>query len=112
MLEYGDAHVLYLKSNFVRGKLDGLVQAFGLLTNDPMGHCASQAHTGLSFIGWYTDGKPSGPCWRGLIGGSWIYGIVNSDGDFTGDKDMAYIYPDLELALIGKFEKGIMVYFY
>ena len=46
---------------------------------------------------------------RSLIGGSYLYGIVDEKGEFTGTNDIAFIYQDLELALIGQFDKGIMV---
>ena len=101
---------VYLRGSLKNGKLNGLIQAFGIFTVDPYGHhCSKYASTGLSFVGWFKDGKPSGPCWRFLIGGSVLYGKVDENGDFTGLKDVAFIYQDLELALIGSFRKGIMV---
>ena len=42
------------------------------------------------------------------MGGTYIYGIVDDHGKFTGD-DIAFIYQDLELALVGQFHKGMMV---
>ena len=62
----------------------------------------------LSFVGWYKNGIPTGPCWKHLIGSAYIYGNVDKNGKFTGD-DIAYIYPDLEIALVGTFKDGIMV---
>ena len=52
----------------------------------------------------------SGPCWRHLIGSTYLYGIVNDKGEFSGD-NIAFIYQDITHALIGKFNKGIMVRF-
>lgn len=49
-----------------------------------------------------------GAAWQGVRGGGWIHGQLDANGDLTGD-DIAYIYPDLELALVGRFEKGVMV---
>ena len=43
-----------------------------------------------------------------LVGGSWIYGPVDENGEFTGN-DIAYLYQDLELAIIGKFKHGLLV---
>ena len=63
---------------------------------------------GLFFFGMYENGKPTGPCWRQLIGSNYLYGVVDKEGEFTGN-NIAFIYQDLELALVGKFEKGIMV---
>ena len=42
------------------------------------------------------------------MGSTYIYGNVDRYGEFTGD-DIAFIYQDLQLALIGEFKKGIMV---
>ena len=80
------------------------------MTIDPKGHCSSVVFDGLSFLGWYENGKPKGPCWRSLLGGTYVYGTVDDMGEFTGSKDFAFIYQDLELALIGDFKSGIMVY--
>jgi histone-lysine N-methyltransferase SETD7 len=43
-----------------------------------------------------------------LSGGSWLYGNVDDIGEFTGDQ-IAYIYPDLNTALFGKFVNGTMI---
>ena len=56
----------------------------------------------------YENGKPTGPCWRHLIGSNYLHGIVDNEGEFTGN-NIAFIYQDLQLALIGEFKKGIMV---
>ena len=76
---------------------------------DPKGHCSDKHFEGLSFLGWFEEGKPTGPCWRFLVGGTYIYGVVDSGGEFNGSNDIAFIYQDLELALVGEFNKGIMV---
>ena len=76
---------------------------------DPKGHCSDKHFEGLSFLGWFEEGKPTGPCWRFLLGGTYIYGVVDNHGEFTGSNDIAFIYQDLELALVGEFNKGIMV---
>ena len=75
----------------------------------PKGHCSGGCFEGLSFFGWFEEGIPKGPCYRSLVGGSYLYGIVDEKGEFTGTNDIAFIYQDLELALIGQFDKGIMV---
>ena len=92
------------------GKLSGLVQIFGITSNDPKGHCSSKIFHGLAFVGRYKAGIPVGPCWRGLHGGSWIYGIVDGHGHFTGiDQSIAYVHQDLKLAMIGSFSNGLMI---
>ena len=91
--------------------MHGLVQIFGKMTAEPMGHLSSTLFEGLSFLGWFEKGKPVGPCWKFLVGGTFIYGIVDENGKFTGP-DIAFIYQDLELALVGEFKNGIMVRFW
>ena len=82
---------------------------FGIMPMDPHGHCSEHISPGLSFIGYYENGQAKGPCWRQLVGGSWMYGIVNKNGEFTGVSNMAYIYQDLELAMVGNYNKGLLV---
>ena len=96
--------------SFKDGKLDGLIQIYGKMTVDPKGHLSSYLFEGLTFLGWFEKGKPVGPCWKFLVGGTYIYGIVDKNGDFTG-QDIAFIYQDLELALVGEFKDGILVRF-
>ena len=99
---------LYILGSIKNGKLHGLVQIYGKLTADPEGHCSSRLFKGLSFVGWFEEGKPVGPYWRELLGGTYLYGVVDENGEFTGP-DIAFIYQDLELALVGEFQKGLMV---
>ncbi len=44
----------------------------------------------------------------GLIGGAWIYGQVDGNGDFTGH-NITYINQDLKTVFVGAFDKGLMV---
>ena len=44
----------------------------------------------------------------GLIGGAWIYGKVDDNGEFTGH-NVAYVNQDLKTLFIGTFENGLMV---
>ena len=57
---------LYIRGTLKNGKLHGIVQIFGILSRDPHGHCAELIKDGLSFIGWYENGTPTGVCWRQL----------------------------------------------
>ena len=93
------------------GKLHGLVQIYGVLPLDLNGYCkkVNFDSNSLSFIGKYENGMPIGTCWRRLVGGAWMYGNVNRNGEFTGSNDIAYIYPDLELAMVGQFKNGLLV---
>ena len=101
----------FAKFSLRGGKLHGLFQLFGIHSRDPYGRCAEDIYNGLSFIAWYENGIPIGPSWRQLIGGSWLYGIADTYGHFSGvnSEEVAYIYQDLELAMIGKFQNGLMV---
>ena len=101
-------HEMYIRGSFKNGKLHGLVQMYGKFTADPKGHCSSKLFSGLSYIGWFEEGKATGPSWRSFVGDTYIYGNLDENGDFTGP-DIAFIYQDLELALVGQFNKGMMV---
>ena len=90
------------------GKLDGLVQIYGILPRNHVGHCSDIITAGLGFVGYFENGFPVGPVWRQLVGGSWLYGVLDENYEFTG-KDIAFIHQDMELAMIGQFDKGLMV---
>ena len=62
----------------------------------------------LTFVGRYANGRPSGPCWSYREGGGFLFGIPDRTGAMTG-AELAYIYPDFETALVGKFELEVMV---
>ena len=66
----------------------------------------------LTFVGRYTNGRPSGPCWSYREGGGFLFGILDPEGEEGGTGTggySAYIYPDLETALVGKFELEVML---
>ena len=88
--------------------INGLIRIFGRAPVDKYKSCSNMIEPGLSFIGRFEDGIPTGICWRGLVGGAWLYGEVDEIGEFTGDQ-IAYIYPDLRTCLLGKFINGTMV---
>ena len=100
--------LVFMRGTLKHGKLHGLVQLFGKASIAKDGPCSDRTEQGLAFIGRFENGLPVGPCWRGLFGGSWLYGIVDSKGEFTGE-NIAFIYPDLELAMTGEFQNGFMV---
>ena len=91
--------------------INGLIRIFGRVPVDKFRSCNWMITPGLSFIGRFEDGIPIGICWRGLIGGAWLYGEVDELGEFTGDQ-IAYIYPDLNTSLLGRFINGTMVKIY
>ena len=90
-----------------RGSFEGPVVMQGIVSNDPAS-CSQFVGPGLGFFGHFKSSRPHGVCWRELLGGGWIYGHVNDEGLFTGD-DIAYIYPDIRTAIVGKFERGLLV---
>ena len=63
------------------------------------------------YIGYYKNSIASGNFWIGILGGEpcgHIHGkITSKDGMVTG-KNISYIYPDMETALVGKFENRLM----
>ena len=89
-------------------KINSLTRMFGRVPVENDRTCQSYVEPGLSFVGRIEDSIPVGICWRGLIGGAWLYGEVDKIGEFTGD-EIAYIYPDLRTALVGRFINGTMV---
>ena len=96
----------FLEGYLKGGSLHGLVRSFGVSLRG--GSCSSKLFPGLGFLCHYRSGRPRGVCWRQLIGGAWLYAEVDKAGEFTGD-NIAYIYPDLTLALLGSFLTGQMV---
>eukprot|EP00095_Tigriopus_kingsejongensis_P003382 maker-scaffold153_size302544-snap-gene-2.26 protein:Tk03382 transcript:maker-scaffold153_size302544-snap-gene-2.26-mRNA-1 annotation:"hypothetical protein BRAFLDRAFT_120570" len=104
-----DALQFAVLGRLLNGRLHGPVRAFGSIPSDPKHRCSSKVRGGaLSFVGYYSNGKPTGLAWRGLVGGSWIHGEVDDNGEFTGD-NVAYIYPDFKTSFLGSFHRGLMV---
>ena len=62
---------------------------------------------GVQFHGLFKNGQAFGHFWIEMQGGGHLHGQVNSDGLISG-KDIAYIYPNGETALLGVFEDRIM----
>ncbi len=63
----------------------------------------------LTFFGRFRDGRPSGVCWQYREGGGFVVGSVDdTTGTFSGS-NLAYIYPDMRMAWVGRFQDGVMV---
>ncbi len=65
-------------------------------------------------ICWYRDGRRVGQAWEFRLGGGFVTGAVDVDGQLTNkggksDREIAYVYPDKFTALVGTFEKGAMI---
>ena len=89
-------------------KLEGMVRILGTLPNDPQDDCEDNISKRLGFIGHFNNGIPTGYCWKGLLGGSFIHGKVNDQGEFSGDQ-ISYINQDMKTGFKGIFENGIMI---
>jgi hypothetical protein len=76
--------LLVAKGRLRLGRLHGFVVLNGIVSNDPKSYCHNSTVKGLGFVGHYKNGVPHGVCWKGLVGGAWIYGKVDEDGQFTG----------------------------
>ena len=103
---------MYILGKLKNGKLHGLVQTYGILSRDPIGQCPGSIFKGLSFIGWLENGTPVGVSWRQLVGGSWLYGKVDENGEFSGINSIAILHQDLEMAMVGTYQNGILVIFW
>ena len=91
---------------FRNGQPQGIIRHIGrVLANKEQSCYTPYGSEGTSFTCRYVDGKAVGPCWRILLGGAFLY--ANND-NFTGD-DVAYIYPDMKLAMVGEFKDGVMI---
>ena len=55
----------------------------------------------------YRRGRAVGATWRGLQGGGWLHGVLDREGQLTGE-EVVYIYPDLRTCLVGRFQGGRM----
>ena len=65
----------------------------------------------VTWIGLYQLGVPFGLCWKWSEGGGWLTGVVDKEGEFTGD-DIAFVYPDLKTALVGQYVRGVAMSVY
>ena len=65
----------------------------------------------VSRVGIFKNGKPRGPCWTFLHGGSFHFGILNEDTNsitnFTTDHG-AYIAQSMTMGYFGQFSEGHM----
>ena len=64
---------------------------------------------GMGFAASIINGKIGNTkAWLGLVGSGFIYGPVDENGRPSG-KDVIFIYPDFQTALVGTFEGGVMI---
>ena len=66
---------------------------------------------GTGYLGYYKNGHASGKFWAGMQGGrpnGHLHGTIRSTDATISGKNISYIYPDMETALLGEFENRIM----
>ena len=90
------------------GKMHGNVRRFGQFVTVMDRFCLNKIFAGLGYVGRFEQGVPVGPQWRVVVGFGVIYGHVDEHGEMTGD-NIAFIYPDMRTAIMGKFEKGKLI---
>lgn len=70
-------------------------------------------HPGIGYLGYYKDSKPFGTFWAGMLGGvkqnAFLHGNISAEDASISGNDIAYIYPDMETVLYGKFENRKMI---
>ena len=64
--------------------------------------------TEINFLANYRAGLASGVVWSKVRGGGWLVGHADGRGELTGD-NIAFMYPDFSTAILGRFDKGILV---
>eukprot|EP00088_Acartia_fossae_P044428 TRINITY_DN4716_c0_g1_i9.p1 TRINITY_DN4716_c0_g1~~TRINITY_DN4716_c0_g1_i9.p1 ORF type:complete len:266 (+),score=51.09 TRINITY_DN4716_c0_g1_i9:36-833(+) len=73
------------------------------------GPCRGMTMDGrLDYVGWFKGGLATGFSWQHVRGEGWLVGCLDNKGKFTGE-EIAYLYPDLETAILGKFEDGVLI---
>ena len=97
-----------IQTQLHKSRLHGLIRVWGKIPADHIDGCKRRFEPGLGLICKYANGVPNSKCWRGLLGGAWIYGELAKDGEFTG-KDIVYINQDMSVGFKGTFHRGLMM---
>lgn len=100
----------YLGAKITRNVLHGLSVKLGTKPIFPKPKEYPPIHfefldEGLGMAGNFLSGYPDGIFWFGTIGKGFMYGKLDKDRDFKGDK-MAYVYQDMETSIYGNFDAG------
>ncbi|XP_059082047.1 histone-lysine N-methyltransferase SETD7-like [Tigriopus californicus] len=97
----------WMRGNFVKGVLHGLVRKFWCKFGDceyfESKKWSVPEH--LKEISWYRNGVRTGFAWEFLRGGGMMAGEVNEIGELSGP-EVSYLYPDKYTMLVGKAIKG------
>ena len=97
-----------IQTQLHKSKVHGMLRVWGTFPADPNDDCPGRILGELGLVCIYSNGVPSGKCWRGLLGGAWIYGEMTEDGEFSGD-DIAYINQDISVGYKGMFDRALMI---
>lgn len=92
IMETEDARAINAKIK--DGVIHGLVHMLGMRHLFPLAseldpkllEITAYTRIGLGMAVNYKNGRPEGNVWMGLSGGSQLYGTLNEEGKFTGDK--------------------------
>ena len=98
----------WAKANFTHGILHGLFVRyqcqFGACDQFDSGHAWSQPRY-LKEISVFVNGFRHGISYQFKTGGGFVVGKVDYKGELTGP-DIAYIYPDYQTMIVGRFQNG------
>jgi hypothetical protein len=87
------------EGQFRAGCCHGFARTFGI---------GSYTTNCLKSFACYNNGVRVGWVYEGLLGGGYLVGRVDGEGELTGP-DIAFVYPDFRTALRGEFREGRMV---
>ena len=90
-LDVGQGEHFFLEGHVKDGALHGFVRRFGMRFREG---CGGKMFPGLGLLCHYRSGRPSGVCWQQLVGGPWLYGEVDKNGEFFDKVDnFSWFYP-------------------
>ena len=78
------------------------------LEGDQVKYFPLRSFNNTFLLSFHIAGKRVGWVYLGQLGGGYIVGQVNTEGDITGD-NIAYIYPDFRTAIRGTWCEGRLV---
>ena len=106
-IQYSDGS--FAQAHFTSGILNGLFLRyqckFGACDQFELEAWRKPNH--LKEISIYKNGIRTGISVRFKIGGGFVIGRVNAEGELTGD-NISYIYPDYQTMIVGQFKDGIL----
>ena len=70
---------------------------------------SDEAYKALKQVTYYKNNIPQGIAWKGLIGGAFLVGTLDSYTEEFSGRDVIYLYPDLINGIQGRFEGSRLV---